>query len=599
MQQQQQQAVSPKRPVLPPISSNVDKDHTFVKDLIESAFLELEKLDCPPEGPHQQRYSVFKDVFGQLVEYLSAYRPLLTSIKAEFEDCIQTIERGQQEAFFLSGKVKTMAAEQTTLSFYTKRADQLKQKISKIESDNERLNYEIQSIFKQHVNQITAMQEEDITPKVKIPSVPNRLLPGLTLEESIDIELLCKKLCSLEQLVKDLHLAKKTRYTSRDQKKQLKVQLASKSKAKDHVVEKNTQLKARCLKLRVSIDALRMYCKESPMGHTPVEAIIHALTRSNSKMSSRSGDTASSTFDDDDPSKEREAEMLLEYIEHFNDLFEDGQYIQAAMHAANSPKGILRNSETLTRFRAIHAKPGKTSPLLAYCEALMASVPAVASLPNAETSLECVKSALTENRLDLVMHWLAQKRLTCSEPLGHLLYNYTQGKNTVTVGQCLPLAEAVYTIVGAHIQAAVCMCKQGKVQAMMDYATNADFGKDMYIGVLLACPSLAVAEVLIEPRGLYQKSALSVGTVVNQILHTENHEIGVQLLHKLQQMIKSGSLTTSIKDVVLCDADTDYESWMQIIYKCQDNGLYDVGLELLAAVTVLQAIRKASETITK
>ena len=70
-------------------------------------------------------------------------------------------------------------------------------------------------------------------------------LPGLTLEESIDIELLCKKLCSLEQLVKDLHLAKKTRYTSRDQKKQLKVQLASKSKAKDHVVEKNTQLKAR------------------------------------------------------------------------------------------------------------------------------------------------------------------------------------------------------------------------------------------------------------------------------------------------------------------------------------------------------------------
>ena len=47
----------------------------------------------------------------------------------------------------------------------------------------------------------------------------------------------------------------------------------------------------------------------------------------------------------------------------------------------------------------------------------------------------------------------------------------------MTVGQCLPLAEAVYTIVGAHIQAAVCMCKQGKVQAMMDYATNADFGK--------------------------------------------------------------------------------------------------------------------------
>ena len=55
-------------------------------------------------------------------------------------------------------------------------------------------------------------------------------------------------------------------------------------------------------------------------------------------------------------------------------------------------------------------KQGKSSPLLAYCEALMSSVPAVGVLPNAETSLECVKSALQEDRLDLVTHWIAQKR---------------------------------------------------------------------------------------------------------------------------------------------------------------------------------------------
>ena len=63
----------------------------------------------------------------QLVEYLSGYYPLLTVIKAEFEDCIQTMERGKEEAFYLSGKVKTMVAEQTTLTYYFKRADQLKQ----------------------------------------------------------------------------------------------------------------------------------------------------------------------------------------------------------------------------------------------------------------------------------------------------------------------------------------------------------------------------------------------------------------------------------------------------------------------------------------
>ena len=59
------------------------------------------------------------------------------------------------------------------------------------------------------------------------------------------------------------------------------------------------------------------------------------------------------SFDDDDPSKEKEAEMMLEYIEKFNELFEDGMYEDAAIHAANSPKGILRTSATLAKFRGM------------------------------------------------------------------------------------------------------------------------------------------------------------------------------------------------------------------------------------------------------
>lgn len=43
--------------------------------------------------------------------------------------------------------------------------------------------------------------------------------------------------------------------------------------------------------------------------------------------------------------------MMLEYIEKFNELFEDGKYEEAAIHAANSPKGILRTSATLAKFR--------------------------------------------------------------------------------------------------------------------------------------------------------------------------------------------------------------------------------------------------------
>lgn len=60
---------------------------------------------------------------------------------------------------------------------------------------------------------------------------------------------------------------------------------------------------------------------------------------------------ATTSFEDDDPNKEKEAEMMLEYIEKFNELFEDGKYEEAAIHAANSPKGILRTSATLAKFR--------------------------------------------------------------------------------------------------------------------------------------------------------------------------------------------------------------------------------------------------------
>ena len=63
------------------------------------------------------------------------------------------------------------------------------------------------------------------------------------------------------------------------------------------------------------------------------------------------GPSTTSTFEDDDPNKEKEAEMMLEYIEKFNELFEDGKYEEAAIHAANSPKGILRTSATLAKFR--------------------------------------------------------------------------------------------------------------------------------------------------------------------------------------------------------------------------------------------------------
>ena len=75
--------------------------------------------------PSKCSHAVSLNFFFQLIEHVIAYRPILTAIKAEYENCIETIERGQKESFYLSGKVKAMAAEQTTLNNYQRRTDEL------------------------------------------------------------------------------------------------------------------------------------------------------------------------------------------------------------------------------------------------------------------------------------------------------------------------------------------------------------------------------------------------------------------------------------------------------------------------------------------
>lgn len=50
------------------------------------------------------------------------------------------------------------------------------------------------------------------------------------------------------------------------------------------------------------------------------------------------------------------------------------------------------------------------SPLLAFCDAVMASVSAVGSKPNHKLSEECVQCVLHENRVDLLAHWISQER---------------------------------------------------------------------------------------------------------------------------------------------------------------------------------------------
>lgn len=64
----------------------------------------------------------------QIIEHVTAYQPLLTMIKKEYEETIEAIKKAQREATFLHGKLKAMASEPSTIRNYRKRGDELEER---------------------------------------------------------------------------------------------------------------------------------------------------------------------------------------------------------------------------------------------------------------------------------------------------------------------------------------------------------------------------------------------------------------------------------------------------------------------------------------
>jgi Translin-associated factor X-interacting N-terminus len=67
-------------------------------------------------------------VIFQIIDYVSAYRPLMISIKAQYEEVIDAMVQGRQEAFYLEGKLSEMVNAPGTLRNYQRRADDLQKK---------------------------------------------------------------------------------------------------------------------------------------------------------------------------------------------------------------------------------------------------------------------------------------------------------------------------------------------------------------------------------------------------------------------------------------------------------------------------------------
>ncbi|XP_067421268.1 clathrin heavy chain linker domain-containing protein 1 isoform X2 [Emydura macquarii macquarii] len=457
--------------VLPPIVP--DSDKKFLDSIQRYIISEIEKVGCTEQGPAEEYYTIYRNVFDKIIEHVTAYKNILTSIKQEYDAFIEAIKKGQRNAFYLHGKLKVLASEPTTLVYYRKRTIQLEDKIKTIERNSAR----IQNLILKIRNIRKVPSTEALTPRKKIN--PAKPIPA-----------------------------------------------------------------------------------------SAVSSISHIFEH--------------------DPSKSKEAEDLLEYIERFNELFSYGQYETAAVYAANCPRGILRNEETMMKFKALGAVKGRILPLLRYFEALISSSAAVRHPLCAAMTLEAIKCALSEKQLNLVMHWVTQQRLTFCEAAGDVIYDYGDVE-PFNKSKCLALAQIAYNQCGMHKKAALCLCKQGQICGAMDYIQQfKNLSFDDYLFLLKNCPSIELIHCLTrEWNG--KPALLSIGATIFSLIDTDHKEHGLQLLKEIDMGEKN-----ALEQVILNDTVCTLEGWKKIADTCAENKHEKLSQDIISILTSQEGVVQLS-----
>ncbi|BFZ11554.1 hypothetical protein BsWGS_14593 [Bradybaena similaris] len=583
---------------LPPIITR-ERDREFLQDV--SAFIETELREVNDKDP-EQRFLVYKAAFNKVIDYTTVYKPVLTGIQKQYEDTIEAIKKEQQESIFLQGKLRAMTSEPTTLLNYKKQADEIEERVANIKRDNERLQKELAEI------QATKEEREKRPQTVDAPSQQfkrdSRPIPGLPLDQTTDMKVLQKKYESLDRQLKEINNSLKSRFLPKSHKMTLKETLENKVLYRDQLLLQSQMYKARGQKLKLALEAANAYNQVKPPHQTVGDAVTSAFQQTTwilkDEREKAEGEQAeATTLEEDDPEMQQEAEMMLEYIEKFNELFEDGLFEEAAVHAANSPKGILRTQATLAKFRDVKIHSKGRSPLLAFCDVLMSSVKAAGSKPKEALSRDCVEASLKENHPDLVFHWLAQDRLTISYQLGKMIADHCSCGIPCSCG-CQAMAESVFRQLKADYEVILTMLKQGKVHSALHYArlynciTNESLQN---IFGLTVCQNFVNGLMEGDLSGNKPYLNLSLGLLLRCLLDHEKHELAADLV---LAMLKSTNENTDRKSSILSlmkavrlDKETTEEQWMTIVQKLAASGQHEASLQLSAVTTVFSVVNKA------
>ncbi|XP_031434839.1 clathrin heavy chain linker domain-containing protein 1 isoform X2 [Clupea harengus] len=549
--------------------SHIVSDDTFQNTLRKFIQLEKEHLPTSEKGPDEQRYVIYSSAFDKIIEHATAYKRILTAIKEEYEDFINSVKKSGRDAKLAQRKLKAIIAQPTSLMYCQRRAVELQERIAIIQRDTAELQAELQRIEENRKDEHHSAQKK--TSNTKTCHLIGQI-PGLTFEESMNPAALAKYQEALERKRADLWNLKKNHYVALQVKVGLDCKVTAALDQRDELVLESDQLHLRLQQLQCVNDTVTSWKSEEDGPF--LEYLSANLEHIAEIKVSDTADHTSAESEEDDPGKVNESEILVDYIERFTELFESGDYEAAAFHAAKSPHGVLRNMETMERFKAITVYEGEVPPLLQFFEAIMNSVQDDRRLPSEELSVESVRCALQHNFVELVTHWVTQRRLTYSEALGDVICGHGDKKLRIT-DTCLALAQMVYAACGLHRKAALTMCKRGLTFGAMEFIhQHKDFTDDDCMSVLSGCPSLSLLQALTQQyKG--RPPVLSVGYACCSLLNSDLEDLALELLQEIHTD-KQGSLEKTITEDAWCSA----EDWSEIANRCDWKKYHQLAQEI-------------------
>ena len=109
------------------------------------------------------------------------------------------------------------------------------------------------------------------------------------------------------------------------------------------------------------------------------------------------------------------------FLQQFQMALASSNYAEAARVAKDAPGTLLRNEETINRFKQLPPAPGATQqPIMLYFSTLLES----GAKLNEIESIELAKPVMQAGKGQLIEQWIAKDQLTTSDTLGDVIRQY-------------------------------------------------------------------------------------------------------------------------------------------------------------------------------